>query len=82
MSDLPFTSRETKLETMKKINLEESIRNTFILIKQGVNPLFIKLALKTDGVSSSQANTIIRWAQMNRQSIKIENIIDVEATEM
>lgn len=55
----------------KKAILEESIRNAFLLYKQGVHPAVILFALKQDGLSSKQSKIIVRWAEVNSNKKKI-----------
>jgi hypothetical protein len=62
---------------MKKIFLEDSIKNAFVLIKSGVHHAVVLFALKSDGLSAKQSQVIVRWALVNKSAKKPATIIDM-----
>lgn len=62
---------------MKKVMLEDSIKNAFILIKAGAHPAVVLFALRQDGLSSEQSKIIVRWAQINSKAKRIAKVIDI-----
>lgn len=67
---------------MKKVRLEEIIRNVKILLRNKVPVPVILVALKGDGLSEKRRETVIRWARLSLERSKVINIntiIDVEA---
>lgn len=66
---------------MKKIRLEETIRNVRVLLRNKVPIPVILVALKGDGIVEARRETIIRWAKLSIERDKIVNIntiIDAE----
>jgi hypothetical protein len=66
---------------MKKIRLEDSIRNAFLLIKSGAHPAVVLFALRNDGLTSEKSKIIVRWAQVNSSAKRIAKIIDLHPVE-